>query len=95
MRQNWICNQEAVIQFMSEESPDEVILAAAKVGGIYANNTYPAEFIYQNLQIQNNVIHAAHLNNVQLLFLARLVFTPEIQSSLSEKQPDRSTRAHQ
>ena len=53
-----LCNQSAVQEFMKSEKPDEVILAAAKVGGIHANNTYPAEFIYQNLQIQNNVIHA-------------------------------------
>ena len=65
-----LCNQSEVLGFMNLERPDEVILAAAKVGGILANYTYPAEFIYQNLQIQINVIHAAHLNNVQkLLFL--------------------------
>ena len=52
---------------MKIEKPDEVILAAAKVGGIHANNAYPAEFIYQNLQIQNSVIHAAHVNDVQKL----------------------------
>lgn len=55
-----LCDQAAVLDFMKSTRPDEVILAAAKVGGIHANNTYPAEFIYQNLQIQNNVIHAAH-----------------------------------
>ena len=54
-----LCNQTAVHEFVKNERPDEIILAAAKVGGIYANNKYPAEFIYQNLQIQNNVIHAA------------------------------------
>ena len=65
-----LCNYEEVMQFLSVERPDEIILAAAKVGGIHANNTYPAEFIYQNLQVQNNVIHAAHLSGVQkLLFL--------------------------
>ena len=73
-----LCNQEAVMKFMVEERPDEVILAAAKVGGIHANNTYPAEFIYQNLQIQNNVIHFAHLNNVQkLLFLGSSCIYPK------------------
>ena len=72
-----LCDQSAVHAFMQSEKPDEVILAAAKVGGIYANNTYPAEFIYQNLQIQNNVIHAAHLNNVQkLLFLGSSCIYP-------------------
>ena len=50
-----LCNQLSVHEFMKKEKPDEVILAAAKVGGIHANNTYPAEFIYQNLQIQNNL----------------------------------------
>ena len=70
-------DQSAVHAFMKSEKPDEVILAAAKVGGIHANNTYPAEFIYQNLQIQNNVIHAAHLNDVQkLLFLGSSCIYP-------------------
>jgi len=72
-----LCNQSAVYEFMKSEKPDEVILAAAKVGGIYANNTYPAEFIYQNLQSQNNVIHAAHVNDVQkLLFLGSSCIYP-------------------
>ena len=72
-----LCNQQAVHEFMKSERPDEVILAAAKVGGIHANNTYPAEFIYQNLQIQNNVIHAAHVNDVQkLLFLGSSCIYP-------------------
>ena len=72
-----LSNQLAVQQFLKSEKPDEVILAAAKVGGIHANNTYPAEFIYQNLQIQNNVIHAAHLNDVQkLLFLGSSCIYP-------------------
>ena len=72
-----LCDQSAVHAFMKSEKPDEVILAAAKVGGIHANNTYPAEFIYQNLQIQNNVIHAAHVNDVQkLLFLGSSCIYP-------------------
>ena len=72
-----LCDQRAVHEFMKSEKPDEVILAAAKVGGIHANNTYPAEFIYQNLQIQNNVIHTAHLNDVQkLLFLGSSCIYP-------------------
>ena len=72
-----LCNQPAVHEFMKSEKPDEVILAAAKVGGIYANNSYPAEFIYQNLQIQSNVIHAAHVNDVQkLLFLGSSCIYP-------------------
>ena len=80
-----LCDQRAVHQFMKSEKPDEVILAAAKVGGIHANNTYPAEFIYQNLQIQSNVIHAAHINDVQkLLFLGSSCIYPR-----SVKQPMR------
>ena len=72
-----LCDQSAVHEFMKTEKPDEVILAAAKVGGIHANNTYPAEFIYQNLQIQNNVIHAAHINDVEkLLFLGSSCIYP-------------------
>ena len=72
-----LCDQSAVHEFMTIERPDEVILAAAKVGGIHANNAYPAEFIYQNLQIQNNVIHAAHVNDVQkLLFLGSSCIYP-------------------
>src|SRR6056300_543254 len=65
-----LTSQSAVAGFFAENTIDEVYLAAAKVGGIHANNTYPAEFIYQNLTIQNNVIHTAFLNNVKkLLFL--------------------------
>ena len=72
-----LCDQPAVHAFMQSEKPDEIILAAAKVGGIHANNTYPAEFIYQNLQIQNNVIHAAHVSDVQkLLFLGSSCIYP-------------------
>lgn len=62
-----LTDQAAVMQFFKSERPDEVILAAAKVGGIHANSTSPAEFIFQNLQIQNNVIHSSHLNDVQKL----------------------------
>ena len=80
-----LSNQLAVQQFLKSEKPDEVILAAAKVGGIHANNTYPAEFIYQNLQIQNNVIHAAHLNDVQkLLFLGSSVFIRGMRQPMTE-----------
>ena len=72
-----LCDQLAVHEFVKSEKPDEVILAAAKVGGIHANNTYPAEFIYQNLQIQSNVIHAAHINDTQkLLFLGSSCIYP-------------------
>ncbi|MBU1761147.1 MAG: NAD-dependent epimerase/dehydratase family protein, partial [Bacteroidetes bacterium] len=57
-------DQIAVKDFVSKEKPDYVFLAAAKVGGIIANNTFRAEFLYDNLQIQNNVIHQSYLNNV-------------------------------
>jgi len=81
-----LCDQSAVHAFMSAEKPDEVILAAAKVGGILANNTYPADFIYENLQIQNNVIHEAHINNVQkLLFLgSSCIYPREAQQPMRE-----------
>ena len=81
-----LCNQIDVLHFMKSEKPDEIILAAAKVGGIHANNTYPAEFIYQNLQIQNNVIHAAHLNDVQkLLFLgSSCIYPRKVQQPMRE-----------
>ena len=73
-----LTDQKSVFEFMKFERPDEVILAAAKVGGIHANNNYPAEFIYENLQIQNNLIHAAHLNNIQkLLFLGSSCIYPK------------------
>ena len=63
-------NQQAVNNFFKNEKPDYVILAAAKVGGIHANNTYRAEFIYDNLMIEANIIHSAYLNKVtKLLFL--------------------------
>jgi len=51
-----------VKEFFEQEKPNYVVLAAAKVGGIMANNTYPAEFIYENLQVQNNVIHQSYLS---------------------------------
>ncbi|MDP7150569.1 MAG: GDP-L-fucose synthase [Paracoccaceae bacterium] len=72
-----LTDQSAVADFMAEGKPDVVILAAAKVGGIHANNTYPAEFIYENLMIQSNVIHQAHVNGVQnLLFLGSSCIYP-------------------
>src|SRR6185369_16556267 len=65
-----LTDQQAVAVFFASEKPEYVILAAAKVGGIHANNTYPAEFIHINLAIQNNVIHQAYLHGVKrLLFL--------------------------
>jgi len=62
-----LTNQSAVQGFMAAERPDQVILAAARVGGILANNSYPAQFIYENLMIECNVIHAAHAAGVQRL----------------------------
>lgn len=72
-------NQEAVKNFFEKEKPDYVFLAAAKVGGIQANNTYRAEFLYDNLMIQNNVIHYAYLNKVKkLLFLGSSCIYPKL-----------------
>ena len=74
-----LCNQHAVETFFQEEKPDQVYLAAAKVGGIYANNTYPAEFIYQNLMIESNVIHQAFVAGVKkLLFLGSSCIYPKL-----------------
>ena len=72
-----LCNQKKVTDFLRSERPDEIILAAAKVGGIHANNTYPAEFIYENLQIQNNIINGAHMCDIQkILFLGSSCIYP-------------------
>jgi GDP-L-fucose synthase len=72
-------NQQAVNDFFIKEKPDYVILAAAKVGGIHANNTYRAEFIYDNLMIEANIIHAAYLNKVaKLLFLGSSCIYPKM-----------------
>lgn len=74
-----LTNQGAVANFFIKEKPEYVFLAAAKVGGILANSTYPAEFIYQNLQIQNNVIHQSYLNGVKkLLFLGSSCIYPKL-----------------
>ena len=72
-------NQQAVNDFFEKERPEYVILAAAKVGGIHANNTYRAEFIYDNLMIEANIIHAAYLNKVtKLLFLGSSCIYPKM-----------------
>ncbi len=72
-------NQQAVNEFFEKEKPAYVILAAAKVGGIHANNTYRAEFIYDNLMIESNIIHAAYLNQVtKLLFLGSSCIYPKM-----------------
>lgn len=72
-------NQEAVDQFFSEEKPHYVFLAAAKVGGIIANNTYRAEFLYDNLMIVSNIVHSAHAHGVtKLLFLGSSCIYPKM-----------------
>ncbi len=74
-----LTNQKAVQQFFKKQHIDQVYLAAAKVGGIHANNEYPADFIYQNLMIQANIIQAAHENDVQeLLFLGSSCIYPKL-----------------
>lgn len=80
-----LLDQRAVQDFFRETHIDQVYLAAAKVGGIHANNSYPAQFIYENLMIETNIIHAAHLNGVQkLLFLGSSCIYPK-----AVKQPMR------
>lgn len=72
-------NQQAVADFFEKEMPDYVFLAAAKVGGIIANNTYRGDFIYENLMIQNNVIHQSYLNNVKkMMFLGSSCIYPKM-----------------
>jgi GDP-L-fucose synthase len=74
-----LTNQQAVNNFLANNKIDQVYLAAAKVGGIHANNTYPADFIYQNLMIEANIINAAHVHNVhKLLFLGSSCIYPKL-----------------
>jgi GDP-L-fucose synthase len=74
-----LSNQAAVETFFKTEKPDQVYLAAAKVGGIHANNTYPGQFIYENLMVQNNVIHQAFVSGVKkLLFLGSSCIYPKL-----------------
>ena len=82
-----LTNQANVNQFFEEEKPDQVYLAAAKVGGILANHTYPAEFIYINLMIEANIIHAAYRSAVKkLLFLGSSCIYPKLaQQPMSEE----------
>jgi len=81
-----LCDQKAVQNFFKEEKPEQVYLAAAKVGGVHANNTYPAEFIYENLIVQANVIHQAFLSGVKkLLFLgSSCIYPREVPQPMSE-----------
>jgi len=82
-----LINQAEVNNFFSQEKPDYVFLAAAKVGGIHANNSYPADFIYQNMMIEANVIHAAYENKVRrLLFLGSTCIYPKaVKQPMSEE----------
>jgi GDP-L-fucose synthase len=82
-----LLNQKSVNDFFKQNNIDQVFLAAAKVGGIHANNEYPAQFIYENLMIQSNIIHAAHLADVQkLLFLGSSCIYPKFaQQPIREK----------
>ena len=81
-----LCDQQAVQKFFKETKPEVVYLAAAKVGGVHANNTYPAEFIYENLMVQANVIHQAFLSGVKkLLFLgSSCIYPREVSQPMSE-----------
>ncbi|HAJ7308249.1 TPA: NAD-dependent epimerase/dehydratase family protein, partial [Escherichia coli] len=74
-----LLDSSAVLDFFSSQKIDQVYLAAAKVGGILANSSYPADFIYENIMIEANVIHAAHKNNVnKLLFLGSSCIYPKL-----------------
>lgn len=74
-----LANQNQVNNYFQKNKPDQVYLAAAKVGGIHANNHYPADFIYDNLMIEANIIHAAHMTNIQnLLFLGSSCIYPKL-----------------
>ena len=76
-----LTNQKQVNSFLKKNAIDQIYLAAAKVGGIYANNTFPAEFIYENLMIQSNVIHSAYISGVRkLLFLGSSCIYPKLAS---------------
>jgi GDP-L-fucose synthase len=80
-------NQQAVTNFFEQEKPEYVFLAAAKVGGIVANNTYRADFLYENLSIQNNVIHEAYKNDVKkLMFLGSSCIYPKMAPQPLEEE---------
>ena len=81
-----LTDQQAVREFFSLERPDYVIIAAAKVGGIHANNTYPADFIYQNMMIESNIVNSSYLNEVKrLLFLGSTCIYPrEVEQPMRE-----------
>ena len=74
-----LTNQQKVLNFLKKEKPDYIIIAAAKVGGIYSNNKYKAEFIYENLMIQSNLIHSAYLCEIKnLIFLGSSCIYPKL-----------------
>lgn len=74
-----LINQHAVLQLFQKEKPEYVFVAAARVGGIIANSTYPANFLYENLMIQNNIIHSAYINKTgKLLFLGSSCIYPKL-----------------
>ncbi len=82
-----LLNEASVSKFFAEEKPEFVVLAAAKVGGIIANNTYRAEFLYENLMIQNHVIHQSYLNGVgKLLFLGSSCIYPRMASQPMQEE---------
>jgi len=90
-----LTRQSDVENWVKVNRPDAIIVAAAKVGGIYANDNYPAEFIYQNLAIEQNLIHAAHLNGVEKLVMLgsscsypKMASQPIIESSLMDGKPE-------
>jgi len=81
-----LTNQQAVNEFFEQEPIDEVYLAAAKVGGIHANNEYPAQFIYQNLMIESNIVHAAYQSGIdRLLFLGSSCIYPKFANQPMEE----------
>mgnify|MGYP000698691254 FL=1 len=82
-----LVNQSDVNDFFSENKPDHVILSAAKVGGIFANNTYPADFIYQNMMIESNVIHSSYVNKIKkLVFLgSSCIYPREVKQPMREE----------
>ena len=93
-----LMKDEAVLQFFLKESPDIVILAAAKVGGIKANNDYPVEFLLDNLRIQNNVIRSAYAKRrAQAALSRKLLYLPEAGAATDsgKRVADRSAGAHE
>ena len=83
-----LTNQKKVLKYLKLNKPDGIIIAAARVGGINANNKYRAEFIYQNLMIQNNIIHSSYLSGVKnLIFLgSSCVYPKNCKQPISEKE---------